>query len=236
MERGRRRAFTLVEVMVTIGIIVFLVGMTMSAATALARGAEVRRTEDAMRLLDLAMEEWEIQAGRSLTWGAPAERHDVWSERAHVLILTEMLQQVQRNKSSAAILARIDPDLVHVYEASHRPSWLRRQEEVDQAAEFTGGFTVLDAWGTPIYATHPGGLFDPSVDAGVPDPDGTERTSNEIAYGIAKNRRVCFVSAGPDGVFGLRPEFPSLGGPALFEAMREAKVDNLYSYLPEVAY
>lgn len=232
---GRRAAFTLVEVMVTIGIVVFLVGVTMSAATALARGAEKQRTENALRLLDLAMEEWEIQAARSLTWGEPAEQHDVWSQRAHVLIITEMLKPVRRNKASATILARLEPAAIHTYD-DQRPPWLRRQYEVDQAYDFVGDITVLDAWGNPVYATHPGAAFDPAVHYGEADPDGTERTDNERAYGIAENRRVCFISAGPDGLFGLPEEFPSLSGAALWDAARAAREDNVYSYVPGEGY
>ena len=58
---------------------------------------------------------------------------------------------------------------------------------------------------------------------GTPDADGTIRTYNEGFYGVAKNRQVCFISAGPDGVFGrlYAPE----GSPDF-----EQTKDNVYSY------
>ncbi len=89
--------------------------------------------------------------------------------------------------------------------------------------------TVLDAWGTPIYATHPGSLW--TTTPLVPfyqkerDPDGTIRTYNEEQYGIAPHRSIVFVSAGPDQRFGLTDEFP----PQETEAILEARIDNIYS-------
>ena len=102
---------------------------------------------------------------------------------------------------------------------------------LQQLPEFDGGITILDAWGTPIYSTHPGAPAAPGVQP--VDADGTERTLNESYYGIARNRRVCFVSAGPDRLFGLYWEFTGLTGPELEEAIAEAMKDNIYSYQPE---
>ena len=86
---------------------------------------------------------------------------------------------------------------------------------------------MLDAWGWPIYATHPGRVHDPNVfniDTVYPgDRDGTVRTYNEDIYGIASNRQVRFVSAGPDGKFGM------LGASEDSEEFKQTK-DNLFSY------
>ena len=57
------------------------------------------------------------------------------------------------------------------------------------------------------------------------DDDGTIRTRNEKDYGISPNRRIVFVSAGPDQRFGLPAEFYPLD----MQAMREARLDNIYS-------
>ncbi|MCZ6850871.1 MAG: hypothetical protein O7F17_04445, partial [Planctomycetota bacterium] len=89
---------------------------------------------------------------------------------------------------------------------------------------FVGSLTILDAWGTPIYATHPGRPFNAGSDPGDPEPDGTIRTYNEDKYGGARNRQICFVSAGPDGNFGnLDPSIPLYHDP-------EGAKDNIYSY------
>ena len=50
------------------------------------------------------------------------------------------------------------------------------------------------------------------------------RIENETFYGIAVNRQVCFVSAGPDGKFGTEP--------GSVETQRKARADNIYSYQP----
>ncbi len=57
-----------------------------------------------------------------------------------------------------------------------------------------------------------------------PDPDGTIRTPNEQRYGVARNRRICFVSAGPDQGFGNLTAMPPY--PADPDPVR----DNIYSY------
>ncbi len=92
---------------------------------------------------------------------------------------------------------------------------------------------ILDAWDRPIYPTHPGPLWE-YVNFYLPqaDEDGTGRLYNEGAYGIARNRRICFVSAGPDGKFGVDGEFDSLPPGDVAEAMRTARADNIYSYQP----
>ena len=86
---------------------------------------------------------------------------------------------------------------------------------------------MLDAWGTPIYATHPGRIW--TLNDRGPDPDGTIQTDNEERYGIAPNRRVVFVSAGPDQRFGLTEEFNSLDADDGDAAIAKARADNIYS-------
>ena len=61
------------------------------------------------------------------------------------------------------------------------------------------------------------------------DSDGTIRTRNEGRYGIAPNRRVVFVSAGPDQRFGLSEEFNSLDADDSDAAIAKARADNIYS-------
>ena len=56
-----------------------------------------------------------------------------------------------------------------------------------------------DPWGQPYRVVHPGQVAPPNTDPDDVDDDGTKRTEVERIYGIAVNRRICFVSAGPDG-------------------------------------
>ena len=88
---------------------------------------------------------------------------------------------------------------------------------------------VLDAWGTPIRAVHPGSLFIRGVDdEEYLDADGTVNLGNEFSecmveaiYGVAQNRRIYFVSAGPDGLFATG-DYDNDGD--------DDVDDNLYSY------
>jgi len=227
-----------VEVTVSIGIMLLLAGLTLSISTAVVRASDARRTESAMRLLDQAVKEWEITADRSMTWwqyGDPDEykdKADVRSSTKPVLIITEMLDLMTREPSSRAIIQQIEPDLVYRYRQDDPASWLEGYALNQVNDRFVGSATILDAWGTPIYATHPGRPWrQDDTEANLArDPDGTIRTYNEQDYGVAPNRRVVFVSAGPDGLFGLPGEFAGdLDPQTRSERMADAAKDNLYT-------
>jgi hypothetical protein len=220
--------------MVAVGVIVFLVGLTVSVSVAVANRSDRIRTETALEILEQAMAEWEASSDRQLTWwnyenppDDPATKtlYDIHGDTVHPLILSEMLDIIMRTPSVQAIVARIEPRLIYTYEEGKHPEWIQGEPmgPQQQDARFAGSITVLDGWGWPIYATHPGRLWTPA-DAPQPrDADGTLHTANEARYGAATNRVIRFVSAGPDRDFGYPytpPESP------LYEATK----DNLYSY------
>ena len=230
-----KRAFSLLEMMVVIGVILLLAGLSLSVSVAVIERSERQRTRTTLQLLDTAVREWELAADRKLLWwqlgddpGARA-RADVHADTDEVMIITEILDVISRPAAVRAILAGIDPQLVYTYRPGGSPPWI--EGPVDPA--FAGGLAVLDSWSTPIYATHPGR---PWIDADgqgpyriEPDDDGTIRTRNEKEYGVAPNRQVVFVSAGPDGRFGLPHEFLDLGFGERTAAKEAARRDNLYS-------
>ena len=230
------KGFSLVELTIVTGVIVLLAGLTMSAGTAVVRHSEHRVTTTALSQLDAAVREWELQADRKLRWWQIHYDHadayagsDLHSDTREVLIVTEILDVIRRTEGVRQILAQIEPELVYQYRDA-TASWLDQPIERSEVnSRFIGGLTVVDAWGTPIYATHPGSLWTPDSYAPFSewerDPDGTIRTYNEEAYGVAPNRTIVFVSAGPDQRFGLRSEFL----PQETQAMREARRDNIYS-------
>ena len=256
--KGVRRGFTLLEIVVVISLILFLVGLTLTVGVTVIERSEITQTENTMRLLDMALQEWEIAADRKLSWGKNFQPnppgiavYDLQGDPTglylpsitdDIFIISELLDTVARPSQVKGIIANIDPEFVHTYEPGPPyPSWIRLQAEKD-AIDATWGvmhgppglppslppsLAILDAWGTPIYSTHPGPTS-ASVDR---DDDGTMRIQNETVYGIAVNRQVCFVSAGPDGRFGIDTEF-DLTGDELAEAMRKARADNIYSYQP----
>jgi len=229
------KGFSLVELTVVIGLIVLLAGLTLSGSSAVLRHSEQRQTRTVLAQLDTAIAEWELQSDRKLSWwdidDPPTEYdiRDVHADTPEVLILTEILDIVMRSATIRQMIAGIDPELVYHYEDDTAP-WLDQNAEKTQVNDlFLGSVTILDVWGTPIYATHPGRLWttaDNPPGYSLPrDQDGTIRTLNEQQYGIAPNRRVVFVSAGPDQRFGLPMEFSPLD----MQAMLEARLDNLYS-------
>lgn len=239
LSPGHRRAapaFTMIEMMITIGVIVLLSGLTLSILSSVTESADRRQTQDVLTLLDTSMAEWEIRSDRKLTWGQDGvpegTKFDIQGKvgwaflTEEVLVITEVLDRIRRTGPVRDLLATIPPQFIHRYEAGDYPWWIDLPNEKSQMdTRFDGSITILDAWGTPVYATHPGTDFDPDVHSPIygPDEDGTVRTYNEIIYGVAESRRVCFVSAGPDRDFGLM--LAPVGTPE-----RAATEDNIYSY------
>jgi type II secretory pathway pseudopilin PulG len=245
------RAFTLVELLITIGIIIILTALTISATVALTRRSEVTQTQMTLTLLDVALTEWQSAAARTLSWGDnPLPPNppvfDIGDGTPHVFTLSEVWRRISGNEATRTVLARIPGDLTYVYDQSRPlPPWLPAVPDPDdpdpfllqanprylvQAGLADGSVAVLDAWGLPIRAVHPGRVFGPG-DAGEADPDGTifigDGNSdgwNEEIYGRAESRRPYFVSAGPDGKWG----HVSSANPVVSQQAE----DNLYSYRP----
>jgi len=241
LARRRRekptRALTLIELLVVLGIILLLVGIVLSVGSGLAESAERRETETTLEILDRAVDEWEDLTDRRLTWwqfgDANPEHREIHADTPEVLIVNEVFDIVGRSGRVREILASIDSEFIHVYRQGEYPPWIDTPaEEAAIDGRFDGSRTFLDAWGTPIYAIHPGRVWGRgSTDGGLlpRDADGTIRTYNEEKYGVAPARQVVFVSAGPDRKFGLDEEFGDLFGEERERAKREARQDNIYS-------
>ncbi|UCD76268.1 MAG: type II secretion system protein [Phycisphaerales bacterium] len=254
-RNGSRGGFTLIEMLITIGIIVMLAALTVTVSVAVIRKSEVGRTETVLRVLDVAMSEWEAEADRKLSWGEnplppdpPA--FDIGDGTPHVFTLSEVLLKIRRNDRVSEILSRIEADLVYTYDqAKPVPPWLPVMPDADDPDPFLGwgnpralveagmadgSVAVLDAWGVPIRAVHPGRLHSPGspwFDTGEKDLDGTVfidsgfQGANEEIYGRARNRQVLFISAGPDGKFGNLSSADA--------RIRRQAADNVCSYPPE---
>ena len=250
-----RRAFTLIEMMVVITIIVILAGLTLGISNSVLRGAEIRQVKDTLTLLEMAMEEWELAATRQMTYGAIDEPNGILTYSYDIPEPTSLNEQaglsmafipddepddaneVMRNAidrmmavpESRAIIERIDPDFFRP-EEGQLENW------------------IWDPWDTRVLLVPAGRDFNPAFDriaSGMPeesqwqadrrDPsgDGTVRNSLENAFGGAANARPYFVSAGPDGRWGHRQlktvyaDMPLDGDEA--ELAAEA-TDNVTSY------
>jgi len=233
--RRIRRAFTLVELLVVIGIVVLLAGLTIAVGPAVFGKSDERLVQNTLTLLDQAMTEWQNEGQKMLSWGVDdtpiGYRFDVQASDTPDDQLVDALNRIARNDVARGILAQIDPDFL----------------QGDVAATTVTITGLEDPWGTPFYIVHPGMVgtdyekLYSIASGGTLDTDGTVFVDQVIAaemgltnaeayeeiYGRCKNRRVLFVSAGPDGDFG------SLA-PGALEAEHEATHDNLYSYPPEL--
>jgi len=265
------RAFTLIEMLVAIGIVVLLAALTITASISLVQRSEINRTEQILKQLDIAVQEWETRADRKLSWGVDKidddyVPFDITDGTPHVFTVSEVLKRIRSVPEVRSILANIPPEFVYEYQYDGAdpefPPWLPKTPDptdpdpflqgdknprdlVYAAGKANGQLAILDAWGTPIRAVHPGRVADPlafSEDGLEPaDLDGTIRIhrdhdpddptyATEEVYGVALERRVLFVSAGPDGKFGTL----SLGTlPWCEQATEEQASDNVYSYEPD---
>lgn len=249
-RRPRPAAFTLVEMIITIGVIVILTALTVSATVALSRRSEATQTEQMLRLLDMAVQEWETKADRKITWGQDSQpyagaTYDMKHNTPHVFTATEVLRRIRTSDVVRSFLAQIQGEFLYTYDSGGvTPPWLPTTPDPDDpdpnkaaarasylATNWDGDLAVLDPWGMPIRAVHPGRVASYSAfgdDPTAADPDGTIYLNNPAAYGVelfygrAKNRRIRFVSAGPDGKFGN-----------LSTALHEQASDNVYSYSVE---
>ncbi|MFO0829718.1 MAG: prepilin-type N-terminal cleavage/methylation domain-containing protein [Phycisphaerales bacterium] len=217
------RGFTLIELMIVIAIIVVLVGLVLAVTTSLLRKSEERVTRNIMQTLDAAMQEWERQVDRKITFQPTAS-----ATGAYDVPFNPNLQNIT-GQSEGTMPAPYNSVLraqrtLFLYEllsqqATVRDMLTKLPEEnfrrVRTSAAVPVYFTikeVLDGWSNPIYAVLPGHLFGSLTSQGVNDTgsadlDGTARCAQEIdVLGAAndpkaqcRNRRVLFVSAGPDG-------------------------------------
>lgn len=66
------RGFTLLELLIVVGIIALLAGIVLAVSAAVLRRSEVRSMEAAMALLDQAVGEFEKARDQKITFSAPA--------------------------------------------------------------------------------------------------------------------------------------------------------------------
>ncbi|MHC5004324.1 MAG: prepilin-type N-terminal cleavage/methylation domain-containing protein [Planctomycetota bacterium] len=208
----RRRGFTLVEMIVVIGVIVLLVGLTVSLIPAITGQSQRRETENILRLVDLAVDDWESTRDKRLSVGSGPIFDVNTDEYPDLEDQTErLLQLVMRRPESAEILRQI-------------PGRFLVADEEDN------GWDLLDAWGEAVVMIYPGLPWTQGSGLGR-DDDGTVRTVVESGLGVAVNRKLAFVSAGPDTRLGdlhLNVALDGLSDDQTADA--DAAADNIYSY------
>ncbi|MBL9140688.1 MAG: type II secretion system protein [Phycisphaerae bacterium] len=228
--RNPRRAFTLVEILVVLGVILILVTLVVAVSSSLVKRAERGQTETALTIVDSAISEWEAQNGRPMTFGtmgSPAGAvYDIMelspaNGRYINVFLTNLLAQ---NPQCRAILATIPGDLLREDKTTSPGTNLVISPGNIYAPSVKPRSELVDTWGNRIAMVCAGRNWRVG-DPGLPDADGTIRTADENALGVCENRRTLMISSGPDGLLGTE------GG--LSTAQRaEAIADNIYSYEP----
>jgi prepilin-type N-terminal cleavage/methylation domain-containing protein len=236
----RRTGFTLLEIMVAIGIIALLAAITIGLSNSIMRKAEQGQTLDTLRLLKMALKEWEISVNNPLTFqdfsfvgNCPECYFDVDNDG----ILgspTFGLAGVPNDEMQTAMENRMGQLITAIRQVGSSDNILL---EIT-SDNFENGIPV-DSWNSPIGIIFPGRyfaetnglLFFAEDDSG----DLTIRDQAEDGLGSCINKRPIFVSAGPDRTWGYR--FQAAGGPGADENAKEmwnASLDNLYSYTPFV--
>jgi prepilin-type N-terminal cleavage/methylation domain-containing protein len=243
-----RRAFTLMELLIVIGIIAVLVGLSLVVGNMVMTGAKQRATEDTIRVLDLALQDYIAAQGENppsyidlpvdptvtpteIKWFPLADARDMSNAasspagqlpgRQMVNSLGYFIEAAMRVPSAKERIDKIPSKYLRKYSAG-----------TDQAL----AMTAFDGWGRPIRFVHPHfqGVY-ATTDAGQLSPVPT--TPPGIPLGIARIRRnnvVAFaaddrpaaaddVADGDGGMcVGSRPYFYSVGADGLAGVRKNA--------------
>lgn len=212
-----RRAFSLLELVVVIGIIVLLAGLVLAVATGLLTQSEERQARSAMLLVDEAIEEWQLSTGRPFSYGKNGTpfgaNYDFQDTLADNQTIVEMLRAVSGPEQGRTVLSRVDQNLLRPVSDPSNPNGAPLRE-------------LVDPWGARVVVVFPGRawLSIDGVPANTKDSDGSLRTAQEKRLGICRNGKILLVSAGPDG---------QLGDRSGNDSAKKLAGDNVYSYEPE---
>ena len=241
MKRMQKNSgFTLIEMVVVIGIIALLAALTMGISNSVIRNSQVRQTHDAMKLLALAVDEWELERGRPITFEGyiPIDggRYDIYTNGEDIGQPSGS-SSVNNDDMQEAMETRIE-SLVELLLQSEPASDILGKISPELFVEDIHGKLVIDPWGNPIGVVFPGRQFAepyPALDPLGEYPyldesnDKTVRDEAEDGLGSCVNSRLLFVSAGPDLRWGYRYQGnDGVGNPTLIDSSK----DNIYSYDP----
>lgn len=185
-HHGRqRRGFTMIELLVVISIILVLLTLTITVGTGMTQRSEIRETENVLRLLEVALQEWKVAADREVTWGVDGQlpdgtinartRYDMGMTTPDILTLTELFKTARKPDTVRERLNQLDAKFVEQIDTSGMPPlWMTRPDDpassyantvavsdwfnaaADSKQNIDGELAILDAWGTPIRVVHPG--------------------------------------------------------------------------------
>ena len=251
-RRRHSRAFTLVELVVVVGIIIALLSLVLAVSTLLIQQNEARQLEAAYANLDSAVQEYELAIGRPIAfqdridvvdggWDIPKDpgfRGDPDLPPPYDQSgLTGMLCPPCNSGSEPLNYqgwAKFNVKLLSLFTGTQSAEDIMARLDpalliplgTGASANEEALLAFVDPWGTPVGVVFPGRRWrEGQDDPALLDADGTIRTKLELKMGICRNGRPLFVSAGPDGDIGCRS---CVDGPRF-----QATLDNVLSYEPE---
>ena len=209
--------FTLVELLVVIGIIAILASMVLAVSSGILATSERKQVEDTFTLLDKAIHELELTRGQELVFsripksGTTDELtfYDIKEQPVGqpAYIIPELLKLLMSNDRSREFISKINPDFLKRTGTGTNvvldlvDPWGKRiavvpcgrpATEREMRDAYRAGSTK-----TPVSA-------DP-IGIGIDRDDRTVRTNDEQFLGVCSGRRWTFISCGPDQNLGLPP-------------------------------
>jgi len=232
-----RRAFTVLELVVVIGVILILMALALTITSTVLSGNDRRSMQGTFLLLDQAIASWQAQTGRELTFGriaiptgttgspdftlgttGPSAAFDIYEENfTGTYAICVLVERLASNPDSAEILSKIPSSMFRSVPRGTKgtpvellpPGWPSAAPNTDPnqmpSSDWTLVREICDPWGKRIGVVFPGRAARPSelsaTGTSVDREDGSVRTQDEFIFGVCRGRKICFVSAGPDGEF-----------------------------------
>ena len=256
---NNRRAFTVLELVIVIGVILVLMSLALTVTSVVLAANDRRSVQNTFVLLDQAITSWQSQAGREMTAGrraiplnttappidftlssgGPSAGYDIYEENFPTTYsICIVLERLATTPDSAEIISRLPNTAIRFVPLNGANAveplpngWtsMSPQTNPNQMPLYASVREIFDPWNRRIGVIFPGrAATKAEVAAAIANPntngidleDGSVRTTDEQALGVCRNRKMCFVSAGPDGDL-----IPTLSNP-------KAEADNIYSYEP----
>ncbi|MDA0802437.1 MAG: prepilin-type N-terminal cleavage/methylation domain-containing protein [Planctomycetota bacterium] len=207
------RGFTLLELVVVMGIILILIGLVLAVSGSLTASAEKRALEQAFSILDAAVQEWQVEMGREMTFRRtqvvtgfttdPITLDHDSNPNTPLITLGWDVQEVPTAQADTQSRTFLD-----VIAYTERPREILANLPAKVLVKMPGTTAtqseLIDPWGKPIRVVFPCRKWGEGTgpDTAAADADGTVRSAQETLLGSCLDRRIRFLSAGPDGVFG----------------------------------
>ncbi len=223
-----RRGFTLIEVLVAVTIIIILIGAVFAVGQQVFTRQKINQTKGVLTSLDRALEEYRIesrvlpkldtddyldQLWRDFTGGTSPIVNDATGQTFLGALATYRGEEFAWLPNAAYFVylsdgyENIDSIIGGI------PDRFTSNVQADDSVFRT---QILDAWENPILFVTPGNPLAQAI------------------FGECVSERPYFMSAGPDGHYGVPTDVPALGlnGQELERRIREMREDNIYSITP----